>query len=106
MIRRTFFIKLKPGEEEGYRSSHRSVPASLEAELKAHTISNYSIFLHQPTGYLVCYLEVSDPDEFSKLSSSVVCREWWKSMTEFLETPDPLSGKAWEEELEQVYYLT
>jgi L-rhamnose mutarotase len=105
MIRRAFLIKLKPGGEEGYRSTHGSVPVLLEAELKAHGVSNYSIFLHKPTGYLVCYMEVSDPGKFSKLSSSLVCREWWESMTEFLETPDPLRGKAWEEELEQVYYL-
>ncbi len=57
MIRKAFLIHAKPGLAAEYEKRHNPIWPELEKVLKSHGISNYSIFLHEESNALFCYLE-------------------------------------------------
>lgn len=98
-------IQARPGMELEYERRHNPIWPELKKVLKDHGISNYSIFLHQETNHLFCYLEIEDEKKLRDLPDSEVCRRWWQSMTEVLICENDQSVKAKEEELREVFYL-
>ncbi len=91
--------------EKEDKRRHNPIWAELKRVLKEHGINNYSIFLHQETRLLFCYLEIEDEEKFLKLSTNEICKRWWKFMTEVLICDNDQSVKAKEEELKEVFYL-
>lgn len=106
MIRKAFVIQVKDGMALEYERRHNPIWEELEAEIRSHGISNYSIFLHPSTRFLFCYMEIADPAKLDLLADSPICQKWWKYMTEVLEVAEPGAAKGWEEELRQVFYLS
>ena len=105
MIRRAFYMKVRPGMLEEYRRAHNPIPEELARTLKEHGISNYSIFHHPGTDVLCGYLEISDPETLKHLADHACCREWWNAMCVCLETDSPGAVKAREEEMTEVFHL-
>ena len=89
MIRKAFVMQLKPGMEAEYEKRHNPIWDDLAEVLKAHGVSNYSIFLHAETHQLFAYAEIEDEARWQAIASSPVCRRWWDFMAELMEVnPD------------------
>ena len=52
MIRKAFRMTLKPGLQAEYERRHNPIWPELQAILKRHGVSNYSIFLERDTNQL------------------------------------------------------
>ncbi|PKG24821.1 L-rhamnose mutarotase [Niallia nealsonii] len=88
---------------EEYKRRHDELWPEMKAELKAHGVHNYSIFLDEASGRLFAYLEIESEEKWSKMSETAICRKWWDYMEPLMETnPDnsPVST-----ELKNVFYL-
>jgi len=105
MIRKAFLIHAKPGMATEYQRRHNPIWTDMEKALKAHGVSNYSIFLHADTGALFGYLEVEDEKTFQKIAEADVCQRWWRYMTEVLVCESDDSPKAKEDMLREVFHL-
>jgi len=105
MIRKAFMIQAKNGMSEEYINRHNPVWPDLEKTLKAHGVSNYSIFLNEATKTLFGYLEVADEELFNRIGDTDVCRNWWRYMTEVLVCESEESGKAKEDILIEIFHL-
>lgn len=105
MIRKSFLIRAKPGMAVTYEQRHNPIWPELKAVLKDHGVHNFSIHLHQDTGYLFGYLEIEDEQRYNRMAENEVCHRWWKYMTEVLvcENADSVKGK--EEMLREVFHL-
>jgi len=96
-------MKLKPGHEEEYRRRHDEIWPELKRELRAAGISDYSIYLHRPTGHLFAVQKLSDDDTSAELPKLPVVRKWWFSMADLMEThPDKSPVCA---PLEEVFHM-
>jgi L-rhamnose mutarotase len=105
MVRKAFVIQAKPGMAAEYQRRHNPIWPELEAALKRHGVSNYSIFLREDTGELFGYLEVADEALFQKIAETEVCRRWWRYMTEVLVSESADSPKAKEDMLGEIFHL-
>jgi L-rhamnose mutarotase len=105
MIRKAFLMEVKPGKIEDYEKSHNPVWPELEKIMKAHGISNYSIFHHAKTNLLFGYLEIEDEDKTKKMADNPVCKKWWLHMKDFLVSDRPGAPKAKEDEMRQVFHM-
>lgn len=108
MIRKAFVIRAMPGMAAEYESRHNPIWPELKDALTYYGVSNYSIFLHQETGFLFGYMEVSSENTLAELAKTEVCKKWWRYMTEVLvcdNSGSPEQLKAKEDELLQVFYL-
>ena len=106
MIRKAFYMKIRPGMIEEYRRAHNPIPAELAQTLKDHGISNYSIFYHPESDVLCGYLEITDPSFLKHLADHECCQTWWRKMCRYLETASPDAEKAREEEMVEVFHLS
>lgn len=105
MIRKSFLIQAKPGMAATYEQRHNPIWPALKAVLKDHGVHNFSIYLHEDTGYLFGYVEVEDEQRYNRMAENEVCQRWWKHMAEVLvcEHEDSVKGK--EEMLREVFHL-
>jgi len=89
MLRKAFVMQLKPGVEEEYARRHNPIWDELADVLKAHGVSNYSIFLHPGTRQLFAYAEIEDEERWQAIALTPVCRRWWDFMADLMEVnPD------------------
>ncbi len=105
MIRKAFFMKLRPGQFAAYYAAHNPIPAELAATIRAHGIGNYSIYHHPETDTLCAVMEIADEAELKHLGDHECCRIWWRAMCEYLETAEPGATKAREEEMPEIFHL-
>jgi L-rhamnose mutarotase len=105
MVRKAFVIHAKPGRAAEYERRHNPIWPDLEKALKAHGVSNYSIYLDEETGTLFGYLEVADEETFQRIAETEVCQRWWRYMTEVLVCDSDDSPKAKEDVLREVFHL-
>ena len=105
MIRKAFYMEIRPGKLGDYTHLHNPIPDELAAILKRHGVSNYSIFHHPATNVMFGYLEIASEAEFEKIASYECCHKWWKLMTRYLVTDSPDSAKAKEEPMDEVFHL-
>ena len=103
MIRKAFLMKVNPDAHGEYERRHRPIWAELEAVLKAHGVSNYSIFLEAETDQLFGYVEISSEALWERIADTQECRRWWAFMKDVMPAnPDnsPVSV-----ELREVFHL-
>ena len=105
MIRKAFLIHAKPGLATEYEKRHNPIWPELEKVLKSHGISNYSIFLHEESNALFCYLEAEDEEKFQKIGEAEISQRWWRYMTEVLVCESEESEKGKEDVLREVFRL-
>ena len=103
MIRKAFLMTLKPDCQEEYERRHIPIWPELEAIMKDHGVSNYSIFLDRITDRLFAYAEIASEERWQQIAQTEVCQRWWAHMKDLMLTnPDnsPLAS-----ELDEVFHL-
>ena len=89
MPRLAFKMQLHPGQSAEYQRRHDALWPELTALLKAHGISNYSIFLDEETHALFGVLDIEDPAAMDRLPAEAIMQRWWAYMADIMEThPD------------------
>ena len=102
-MRTAFKMYLKPGYKEEYRKRHAAIWPELQQLLSETGISEYSIFLDEPTGALFGVLKVPDANNLDKLPAHPVMKKWWTYMRDIMETNADDSPKSIP--LKEVFYL-
>lgn len=96
-------MKLHVGHREEYERRHNPIWPELEAVLKEHGVSNYSIFLHEETHQLFGYAEIESEAQWRSIADTPICQKWWEHMGELMETnPDNSPVSA---ELIEVFHI-
>ncbi len=89
MIRKAFVMQLHSGQTQEYTKRHSPIWPELEAVLKSHGVSNYSIFLHEGTLQLFAYAEIEDEARWAAIAQTEVCQLWWTHMGDIMDSnPD------------------
>ena len=89
MMRNAFTMQLKPGVEEEYKRRHDEIWPELARELSASGISDYSIFLDEPSGRLFAVQKLSDDNAAAALPETDIVKKWWAYMADLMDThPD------------------
>jgi L-rhamnose mutarotase len=103
MIRKAFVMSVNAGAEEEYERRHRPIWDELAAVLKAHGVSNYSIFLHPETRQLFGYAEIESEERWEAIATTEVCQRWWKHMADVM--PANSDSSPVSEPLREVFHL-
>ena len=91
------------GAHEEYERRHRPIWTDLEAVLKSHGVSNYSIFLDRQTDQRFGYAEIESEDLWARIAATEECRRWWAFMKDVMPTNEDNSPVS--VELSEVFHL-
>jgi L-rhamnose mutarotase len=80
-LRRAFKMQVHTDKYSEYEQRHHPIWPELEAVLREHGVSNYSIFLDEETHTLFAYAEIESEDRWKAIAETEVCQRWWASMT-------------------------
>ena len=103
MIRKAFVMSVNPDAHDEYERRHQPIWEELNAVLKNHGVSNYSIFLDDETSQLFGYAEIESEDQWASIANTDECKRWWAYMKDVMPTnPDssPVSR-----DLREVFHL-
>jgi L-rhamnose mutarotase len=103
MIRKAFVMSVNPDAHDEYERRHQPIWEELNAVLKNHGVSNYSIFLDDETSQLFGYAEVESEEQWADIANTDECKRWWNYMKDVMPTnPDssPVSR-----DLREVFHL-
>lgn len=103
MIRKAFSMSFHPGNEAEYQRRHQPIWPELEAELRAHGVRSYSIFMDPATRQLFAYAEIESEERWAAIATTPVCRRWWASMRELM--PSNPDGSPVAAPLREVFHL-
>lgn len=103
MLRKAFIMSVHEGHEAEYKRRHSPIWPELETVLKAHGVSNYSIFLHPETRHLFGYAEVESEAQWQAIAHTPACRQWWAHMAEVM--PAHADNSPVSRDLEEVFHL-
>ena len=103
MIRKSFVMSVNPDKHSEYERRHSPIWPELEEVLKAHGVSNYSIFLHAETNQLFAYAEIEDEERWNAIARTDVCKRWWAHMADVMPAnPDNSPVSA---DLREVFHI-
>ena len=103
MIRKAFLMTLKPDCQDEYERRHNPIWPDLEAVLKQHGVSNYSIFLDRSNDRLFAYAEIESEEQWKQIAQTEICQRWWAHMKDLMLTNPDNSPQA--SELDEVFHL-
>jgi L-rhamnose mutarotase len=103
MLRKAFVMSVNAGCEDEYIRRHNPIWPELELMLRAHGVSNYSIFLDRESRQLFGYAEVEDEERWQLIADTPECRSWWQHMAELMAYNT--DGTPKQTELQQVFHL-
>ncbi|MFC0016738.1 L-rhamnose mutarotase [Roseibacillus persicicus] len=103
MMRKAFVMTIHKGAGAEYERRHRPIWKELEMTLKAHGVSNYSIFLNNETRQLFGYVEIESEKRWQEIADTEVCQRWWQFMRELMPTNE--DGSPVQKELQEVFHL-
>jgi L-rhamnose mutarotase len=103
MIRKAFVMSVNAGCEEEYERRHRPIWEELAAVLRAHGVSNYSIFLRPETRQLFGYAEIESEERWAAIAQTEVCQRWWQHMSDVM--PANADGSPVSLGLREVFHL-
>lgn len=103
MQRVAFKMKLFKGNEEEYIKRHDALWPELQELLKQTTISDYSIFLEEETGFLFGVMKIEDSEKRDNLPLHPVMQKWWAYMKDLMESNEDNSPVSIP--LKEVFYL-
>ena len=96
-------MSLNEGQRDEYERRHNPIWPELESTLKAHGVSNYSIFLHEQTHQLFGYAEVESEERWNAIADTAICQKWWEHMSDLMATnPDNSPASV---ELAEVFHI-
>jgi len=102
-LRKAFLMSVHAGQESEYERRHNPIWPELAQVLKAHGVSNYSIFLDTQTRCLFGYVELESEAQWAAIASTPECRRWWRHMADVMPTePD---GSPQSRDLLPVFHL-
>ena len=84
MIRKGFVMSVNPDRHKEYEDRHTPIWPELEEVLKAHGVSNYSIFLHAETDQLFAYAEIESEEKWASIADEEICQKWWQYMGDIM----------------------
>jgi L-rhamnose mutarotase len=96
-------MSVNPGQEAEYERRHRPIWPELEAILKAHGVTSYSIFLHPETRQLFAYAEFESEEQWNAIAETDVCRRWWAYMKDLMPTEADDSPRS--TEIREVFHV-
>ena len=103
MIRKAFVMHVFTDKHKEYEARHNPIWQELQATLKAHGVSNYSIFLNPTTHQLFGYAEIENEDQWNSIAQTPICKKWWKHMADLMPSNPDNSPKS--ESLHEVFHL-
>lgn len=103
MIRKAFLMAVNADAHAEYERRHRPIWAELEAVLKDHGVSNYSIFLNRETSQLFGYAEIESEERWAAIAATGECRRWWAFMKDIM--PSNADNSPVSAELNEVFHL-
>lgn len=86
-----------------YERRHNPIWPEMEAMLKAHGVSNYSIFMDDDNNTLFAYVELESLEQWESIAEEPICRKWWESMAELMETE--VDKRPVSQDLREVFHL-
>jgi L-rhamnose mutarotase len=98
-----FKMQLHPGFEAEYKKRHNEIWPDLKALLTTSGISNYHIYLDEPTGALFATMEVADQNTADDNKNHPIMKRWWDYMSDIMESNLDKSPMA--TPLTEVFYL-
>ena len=98
-----FKMKLLPGYADEYKKRHDLIWPELKSLLKAHGISDYSIFLDEESHFLFGKMTVENISSLKSLPESPVMNKWWAYMKDIMVTNDDSSPISIP--LKQVFFM-
>jgi L-rhamnose mutarotase len=103
MIRKAFAMKVHPDKHAEYERRHSTIQVDLEAVLKSHGVSRYSLFLNQKTSGLFAYAEIESEEKWDAIAKTEACRKWWAFMKDIKPSNSDNSSKS--EPLHEIFHL-
>src|SRR5438270_12393284 len=103
MIRKAFLMHVNLDAHEEYERRHQPIWQELRAVLKAHGVSNYSIFLDDETSQLFGYAEIESEELWNDIADTHECKRWWSFMKDVMPTNPDSSPKT--TELKEVFHI-
>ncbi len=103
MMRKSYVMQLFPGFEAEYKKRHDELWPELEAVLKSHGVSNFSISLHPETKQLFAHVEIECETRWGAIADTEPCQKWWAYMRDIMETNEDHSPK--EIQLNELFFL-
>ena len=104
MIRKSFRMSVHPDRHAEYARRHAPIWPELEAVLREHGVTSYSIFLDEKTSDLFAYVECESEARWAAIASAPVCRRWWEAMRDIM--PSNPDGSPVARDLREVFHLT
>ncbi len=98
-----FRMQLNPEQAGVYRQRHDDIWPELVTLLKEAGVSDYSIFLHEPTNSLFAVLKRKTDHSMDSLPLEPLMQRWWQHMADIMCTNDNYEPVV--EPLERVFYL-
>jgi len=84
-----FKMKVYPDSHEEYERRHNELWPEMKEMIHEYGGSNYTIFLDKETNTLFGYIELEDPEKWSKSADTAINRKWWDYMADIMDTnPD------------------
>ncbi len=103
MIRKGFVMRVSPEHVAEYIRRHNPIWPELEAKLKEHGVTTYTIFLHHETNQLFAYAEIEDEGRWNAMAQTDVCKRWWAHMKDIMPSnPDNSPITA---DLQEVFHI-
>src|SRR5690348_4530572 len=84
MIRKAFLMQVNADAHDEYERRHKPIWTDLEAVLKSHGVSNYSIFLNEETSQLFGYAEIESEELWNEIANTDECKRWWAYMKDVM----------------------
>lgn len=81
-----FKMKLKAGFKAEYKRRHDEIWPELKKLLRSSGIRDYSIFLDDETNTLFAVQTIEGSKSSQYISDNPVVQEWWKYMSDIMET--------------------
>ncbi len=103
MIRKGFVMSVNPDRHKEYEDRHTPIWPELEAVLKAHGVSNYSIFLHAETNQLFAYAEIESEEKWASIANEEICQKWWQYMGDIM--PSNPDSSPVSTDLREVFHI-
>jgi len=98
-----FRMQLNEGQALEYRRRHDEIWPELVSLLKTAGISDYSIFLHEPTNSLFAVLRRTPEHGMDTLPLEPVMQKWWAHMADIMASGE--NNEPVVEPLERVFHL-
>jgi len=98
-----FRMQLNEGQAQEYRRRHDEIWPELVSLLKSSGVSDYSIFLHEPSNSLFAVLRRTPEHTMDTLPLEPIMQKWWAYMADVMASNS--KNEPVVEPLEPMFYM-